>query len=147
VIKESGGKEAGLFYDALFSHRTLAGQKDIGSIVLPRSRTGVCPLTCSAEEPETASAAPRIKAFKPGETLTYAVSWSKMIAAGTAVMEVREETLKSGSAVLEFFVTGSSSPVAHDEQDYRRVVRIHPYRHEAGRRGATILPNTCESHA
>jgi hypothetical protein len=67
------------------------------------------PMTCSAEEPEAASAAPRIKAFKPGETLTYAISWSKMITAGIAVMEVKEETLKSGRAVLEFFVTGRSA--------------------------------------
>ena len=51
---------------------------------------------------------PRIQAFKPGERLTYEISWSKIITAGTAVMEVNEDRLPSGKKVLRFIATSRS---------------------------------------
>jgi len=38
--------------------------------------------------------------FHPGERLTYIVSWSKVISAGTAVMEVRKDTSKGKEDLL-----------------------------------------------
>jgi hypothetical protein len=67
------------------------------------------PDTISAEERTLASTASPIRAFQPGETLTYDISWSKIVTAGTAVMEVKEETLKNGRAALKFTVTGRSA--------------------------------------
>jgi hypothetical protein len=54
------------------------------------------------EQPQTA---PRIEAFAPGETLTYDVSWSDRVKAGSATMEVRGERLADGRDVLRFIVT------------------------------------------
>jgi len=51
---------------------------------------------------------PHIHAFFPGETLTYDISWSRMVSAGTAIMEVREEKLPDGRSGLKFVVTGRS---------------------------------------
>lgn len=67
------------------------------------------PGTMSAEETTLASPASSLRAFHPGETLKYDVSWSKIVTAGTAVMEVREETLKNGKAALKFIVTGRTA--------------------------------------
>ncbi len=67
--------------------------------------------TLGAEERTISSPAPFIRAFQPGEKLTYDVSWSRVVSAGTAVMEVEEETLKNGKAVLKFIVTGRSTGV------------------------------------
>lgn len=47
---------------------------------------------------------PAIEAFLPGEALTYTVSWSKAVKAGTAVLEVRGEELPDGREVLRFIV-------------------------------------------
>jgi len=47
----------------------------------------------------------RIEALRPGETLTYDVSWSDIVSAGVAVMEIREKTLPEGEKVLAFIVT------------------------------------------
>ena len=52
---------------------------------------------------------PQIVAFQPGETLKYTVSWSQFITAGTAVMEVKEETLADGRRVLHLVATGHST--------------------------------------
>jgi hypothetical protein len=46
-----------------------------------------------------------IQAFKPGETLTYEISWSNIVTAGTAVMEVKEEKLPNGRMVFRFIAT------------------------------------------
>ena len=63
----------------------------------------------TAFDPVAFSAESRhIHAFFPGETLTYDISWSRMVSAGTAVMEVREEKLPDGGAGLKFVVTGRS---------------------------------------
>jgi hypothetical protein len=49
-----------------------------------------------------------VQAFLPGETLTYKISWSNIITAGTAVMEVKEETLPDGRKALRFIASSRS---------------------------------------
>lgn len=66
------------------------------------------PHAVGAEEQSIVSPPPRIQAFKPGERLTYEISWSKIITAGTAVMEVKEERLPNGRTVLRFIATSRS---------------------------------------
>jgi hypothetical protein len=66
------------------------------------------PRVFSAEERTTAATPPRIRAFTPGETLTYEISWSKIVTAGTAVMEVKEERLLNGRKVFRFIATSRS---------------------------------------
>jgi len=63
----------------------------------------------SREEQATAHIRPRIQAFQPGETLKYDVSWSDIVTAGTAVMEVKKEKLPDGRDVLMFILTGRST--------------------------------------
>jgi hypothetical protein len=46
-----------------------------------------------------------IKAFLPGESLTYVVTWSGTVKIGTAVMEVKAERLSDGREVLRFVST------------------------------------------
>jgi hypothetical protein len=60
-------------------------------------------------ERKSAVVQPRIKAFQPGERLTYEISWSNIVAAGTVVMEVKSEMLPEGRNVLRFMVTTRSS--------------------------------------
>jgi hypothetical protein len=48
-------------------------------------------------------------AFSAGERLTYIISWSNIIDAGTAVMEVREEKLTDGKKVYRLISTAHSS--------------------------------------
>jgi hypothetical protein len=66
------------------------------------------PRVFSTEGRTTAVVAPRIQAFAPGETLTYEISWSKIVTAGTAVMEVRGDKLPNGKNVLRFITTSRS---------------------------------------
>ncbi len=47
------------------------------------------------------------EALQPGEVLVYDVSWSRMVSAGTAVMEVRQGT-RDGKEVLDLVLTGRS---------------------------------------
>jgi hypothetical protein len=47
--------------------------------------------------------------FKPGEKLTYEISWSNIIQAGTAVMEVREGQKTNGEMVYHLVSTAHSS--------------------------------------
>ncbi len=65
-----------------------------------------CP--SGAEEQMIVSAPRGIGAFHPGETLIYDISWSKIISAGIATMEVKDETMPDGKAVIRFVVTGHS---------------------------------------
>ena len=69
--------------------------------------TAFDPAAFSAEN-QQAAPIPQIRAFFPGETLTYDVSWSEVVSAGTAIMEVREEKLPDGGMGLKFVVTGRS---------------------------------------
>ena len=63
----------------------------------------------SVEEQATAPILPHIRAFHPGETLKYDVSWSDIVTAGTAVMEVKKEKLPDGRNVLMFILSGQSA--------------------------------------
>jgi hypothetical protein len=63
----------------------------------------------SEEAPATVALPPGILAFQPGEILKYNVSWSNIITAGTAIMEVKGETMPDGRRVLDFIVTGRST--------------------------------------
>ncbi len=66
----------------------------------------------AAEELTFAPAPPGIQAFRAGETLTYKVSWSKILTAGTATMKVETIHLpggREGREVLAFSVTGHTS--------------------------------------
>ena len=67
------------------------------------------PGTFRAEEQTAASIQPRIEALKPGEILTYDISWSNIVTAGTATMEIKEGTLADGKEVLRFIVTTHSA--------------------------------------
>jgi hypothetical protein len=66
------------------------------------------PCLIGAEDRTPATLPQRITAFKPGESLTYEVSWSKIVTAGITVMEVRRETTPDNRALLRFIVTGRS---------------------------------------
>ena len=66
------------------------------------------PVVFTAENQPIAFLTPHIDAFFPGEILTYDISWSRMISAGTATMEVKEEKLPDGRDGLKFVVTGRS---------------------------------------
>jgi hypothetical protein len=61
-----------------------------------------------AEERAAVPIKPRIEALRAGEILTYAVSWSEIVTAGIAVMEIKEGTLPDGKQVLRFIVTTHS---------------------------------------
>jgi hypothetical protein len=56
-----------------------------------------------------AGSVPHIQAYQPGEILKYDISWSNIITAGTAVLEVKQETLPDGKEVLKFSVEGHST--------------------------------------
>jgi len=62
-----------------------------------------------AEEQAAAPVQPRIEALKPGEILTYDVSWSNIVTAGVATMEIKEGTLPDGEQVLRFIATTRSA--------------------------------------
>lgn len=72
---------------------------------------GLAPISgvFSEEVPTVVALPPHIRAFQPGETLTYDVSWSNVISAGTVTMEVKGKTLPDGKNVLEFIVMGHST--------------------------------------
>jgi hypothetical protein len=62
-----------------------------------------------AEELTAASIQPRIEALQPGEILTYDITWSNIVTAGTATTEIKEGTLPDGKKVLMFIVTTHSA--------------------------------------
>ena len=70
--------------------------------------SALVPAAFTAENQPIASLTPHIDAFFPGESLTYDISWSRMISAGNATMEVKEEKLPDGRDGLKFVVTGRS---------------------------------------
>ncbi len=63
----------------------------------------------TAEEQTITPLPPGIHAFHPGETLTYDISWSNILTAGTATMKVEAERLPDGREALKFVVTGRTS--------------------------------------
>jgi hypothetical protein len=68
----------------------------------------LAPRAFSSEEPSSAAISPPSLAFMPGETLTYEISWSNVVTAGTAVMEVKGETLPNGRKGLRFIASSHS---------------------------------------
>ena len=72
----------------------------LGSLLVPGA--------VHAEKQQLVSAPAGIRALQPGETLTYDVSWSRLVSAGTAVMEIKKELLPDGRAGLLFVITGRS---------------------------------------
>ncbi|OGW41323.1 MAG: hypothetical protein A2X57_10155 [Nitrospirae bacterium GWD2_57_8] len=62
-----------------------------------------------AEEETAVPVQPQSEALRPGEILTYDVSWSKLVTAGTATMEIKEGALPDGKKVLRFIVTTRSA--------------------------------------
>jgi hypothetical protein len=60
------------------------------------------------------------RAFAPGEKLTYTISWSKVVDAGSAVMEVRNGPIIGGRPTYRFTVTTNSVGI---------VEQIYPVRH------------------
>jgi hypothetical protein len=67
--------------------------------------------TPAGRKPPTAAAAraERVVPFKPGETLTYDVSWSSYLTAGTAVVSVREKKPSFGS--VAYYIVAEGQPV------------------------------------
>ncbi len=57
-----------------------------------------------AEPPGPPPDSGSVTAFHPGERLTYDVSWSRVVKAGNATMEVKTEQLADGREVLRFVV-------------------------------------------
>jgi hypothetical protein len=85
--------------------------------VRPRVATTLCFLILGlmfvapvygAEERATTASHLHVRAFMPGETLTYEVSWSKIVTAGTAVLEVKEERLPNGRKAFRFIASSRS---------------------------------------
>jgi len=66
-------------------------------------------IVSATESPVAASPAKPHSPFNPGERLTYNISWSKMLTAGTAVMEVRKEKSEGGSDVFRFISTARTT--------------------------------------
>jgi hypothetical protein len=62
-----------------------------------------------AEEQTAVSIPRRIDALRPGEVLIYDISWSHILTAGTATMEIKEGTLPDGNQVLRFIATTRSA--------------------------------------
>jgi len=69
----------------------------------------LAPGAVNAEEQQLVTAQPGIRALQPGEQLTYDISWSRLLSAGTAVMEIKRETLSNGRPALLFIITGRSA--------------------------------------
>ncbi len=63
--------------------------------------------TVPPSAPPASSALP----FHPGEKLTYVISWSNIVDAGTAVMEVRRATMDDGRDLLRFTSTARSTGI------------------------------------
>jgi len=62
-----------------------------------------------AKEQKVAVLRQQIEPLKPGETLTYDVSWSNIVTAGIATLEIKEGTLTDGEQVLRFIATTRSA--------------------------------------
>lgn len=66
---------------------------------------------------------PVLEAFHPVETLTYAVSWSKILTAGTAVMQVRAEPLPDGREGMVLLLAGRTTGILDKVYPVRDLVR------------------------
>ena len=79
--------------------------------------------TVSAADSLAASPARPQRPFNPGERLTYTISWSKIISAGTAVMEVRKENTEGGREVFRFISTARTSGMVDSVYPVRDTVQ------------------------
>ncbi|MHB8845690.1 MAG: DUF3108 domain-containing protein [Nitrospirota bacterium] len=64
-----------------------------------------------AQERNVAVLRQRIEPLKPGEILTYEVSWSTIVTAGIATMEIKAGTLPDGEPALRFIATTRSTGI------------------------------------
>lgn len=78
---------------------------------------------CFASEDASASAGNPFRPFHPGEKLTYTVSWSKVLSAGTAVMEVNKERTEKGRDVYRFTSTARTTGMIGKVYPVRDVVQ------------------------
>ena len=62
------------------------------------------------------------RAFGPGEKLTYEISWSKILDAGVAIMEVKESRTSKGDRTYQFVTTTRSSGLVETFYKVRDVV-------------------------
>lgn len=91
-------------------------------------RSGVLALFClvlALAAPAAEPQAPRRghAAYRPGEKLTYAISWSDLVKAGTAVMEVRSELTPEGKETLQFISTATSVGMVEKFYPVRDVIK------------------------
>jgi len=87
------------------SHPALLKSTALCVLILGMS---LVPVVAMPESRLIAAPPSNIEAFFPGEILTYDISWSRAISAGTATMEVKAEKLTDGRDGLKFVVTGRS---------------------------------------
>jgi hypothetical protein len=93
-----------------------------------RLLSGVLTLLCLAVATIPAAAEQALQprkhtAYRPGEKLTYVISWSDLVKAGTAVMEVRRELTPEGKETLQFISTARSSGVVETFYPVRDVIK------------------------
>jgi hypothetical protein len=77
----------------------------------------------SAAEPLAASPATSHRPFNSGERLTYTISWSKVISAGTAIMEVKKEKAEGGREVFRFISTARTTGMVDNVYRVRDTVQ------------------------
>ncbi len=81
------------------------------------------PLLAHAAEAPAEPASGVRRAFMPGEKLVYNISWSNILNAGTAVMEVRKEGPAANDGVVRFVSTARSSGLVDKFYSVRDVVQ------------------------
>jgi len=79
--------------------------------------------TVFAADPLAAAPSMPRRPFNPGERLTYSISWSKVLSAGTAVMEVKKEKSEEGREVLRFISTARTSGMVDSVYPVRDTVQ------------------------
>jgi hypothetical protein len=109
----------------------------------PVPRTSPAPRTPASKPPAKTPAAPSREAtvpFRVGETLTYAVSWSQFLTAGTAVAKVIEKKPSSGSTAYSIIADGRPLPL---------VARFYPvyYKMETLLDSFTILAHSTSMYS
>ncbi len=86
----------------------------LGAPVGPPPKTAPAPATPGAKAPSTPArpAGPeKIVPFRPGETLTYDVSWSDYLTAGSATLTVRDKRASFGSTAYYLVAEGRPTPL------------------------------------
>src|SRR5262245_50116345 len=84
------------------------------TVAAQRARQGAPPGTKAAPSAPATRAAARVERpvpFKIGETLTYDISWSSYVTAGTAVMSVKEKRPSFNSTAYYIVAEGRPTPL------------------------------------